>query len=958
MGRTVSVITGVCLVSVVCVMTFSLAAPTPDEHVSPQVVGAADTSGLWTSVGPLPFMNINIDGSASPNSGRIASVAVDPTDPRHWLIGFGNGGLWESRNAGDGWTPLTDAAPTLAVGAVAFARSAPGTVYAATGEATAQTFTRSGSGMLKSTDGGRSWVLLGASNLARAAVRRVQVDPTNPNIVEVTVSRGGHGRDSHHGTPGSPPFGILKSTDGGRTWVRTLAGMATALEVDPTNFNSQYAAIGETAPGPAGIDNDAVGSVPNGLYRSTDGGQTWAPIDGPWGSAPTRPTVGRVELAIAPSNPNVLYASMQMGGGVDSAGFLGLFRTDNAWAPVPTWMRVPTEATGAGYCVDPGEGSKCGYTHVITVDPGDPNTLFAGGARIWRCTNCASSPVWRVVQELLHADFHAMAWAGTRLIVGTDGGIWSTADSGATWQNHNIGLPTLMFYGGALHPTEPNVMFGGFRDFRPAIRTQANTWVSLRELPAPGNCGEGEVAISSSRPETDWMFAGTWGTVCRTTDGGITGIRADAGIDTNSASFVAAVRECPSNDDVFLTGTNRVWRSNDFFTSVTPTWTPNSPPSTFPNSHYSPGTIQGIAFSPSDASCDTYAYGNWAGQVRLTRDGGRTWKDLDPAQTLPRRPVNSLAFDPTNANILYAAISSFDEATPGRPGHVFKTTNGTEASPSWVNVSPPLNQPFNSIAVDPTSPNVVYAGSDTGLWQSTDAATTWQPVGLDRGLPPATVYDIQINSVTRRIVTFTYGRGAYASTTATTTTAGGLAPPTNLQASVVGDTVMLTWSAPSTGGPSGYVIDAGTGPGLANLATLPIATTSFTAVSVPRGTYYVRVRSASGGERSAPSNEVVVNVGTPGGTGCTTEPPVPSTLTSTVAGQLVTMQWTAAPGAVSYVIEAGSSSGNANIVVFDTGSAATTFTASAVPGTYYVRVRARNACGTSGPSNERVIVVP
>lgn len=112
--------------------------------------------------------------------------------------------------------------------------------------------------------------------------------------------------------------------------------------------------------------------------------------------------------------------------------------------------------------------------------------------------------------------------------------------------------------------------------------------------------------------------------------------------------------------------------------------------------------------------------------------------------------------------MLYVAISSFDDVTPGKPGHVFKSTNAMAASPSWVNVSPPLNQPFNVIAVDPANRNLVYAGSDTGLWRSADGATTWQRVGLEHGLPPATVHDIQINPATRRTVIFTYGRGANA----------------------------------------------------------------------------------------------------------------------------------------------------------------------------------------------------
>jgi hypothetical protein len=446
-----------------------------------------------------------------------------------------------------------------------------------------------------------------------------------------------------------------------------------------------------------------------------------------------------------------------------ASDLLGLYRTDNAWAATPTWIEVPfgPTAAGGGYC----GGAKCGYTHVLSVDPGDPNRLFAGGARIWRCTNCGASPVWAQVQGQggLHADFHAMAWAGNRLIVGTDGGVWSSTDFGATWQSHNVGLPTLMFYSGALHPTNPNFMLGGLRDFPPSVVTGAGPWFSFPELPSPGHWGEAEVAVSSARPDTDWMIGDLWGGIYRTLDGGRSAIPTHAAIDTTSRTFIPPVRKCPANDNVFVTGFHRVWRTNDFFSAVTPAWIPNGPPSTFPNQYQSRGTIQAIAFFRADTACNTYAYGNYAGEVRLTRNGGQSWTDLDPERALPGRTVNSIAFDPVNVNIVYVAVSGFDEATPGRAGHVFKSTNATSGSPSWANVSPPLNQPFNVIAVDPINPNLVYAGSDTGLWWSANGAASWQRVGLAQGVPPAaTVYDIQINPTTRRTVAFTYGLGAYA----------------------------------------------------------------------------------------------------------------------------------------------------------------------------------------------------
>jgi photosystem II stability/assembly factor-like uncharacterized protein len=964
-------------------------------------------------------------------AGRVSTLAVDPQNPDHWLAGFGNSGVWESRDAGTSWTSLSDRWPSLAIGAIAFAPSAPHVIYVATGEAASVGFARAGIGIVKSTDGGGTWSIVGASSFARTSVRRLHVHPANPDIVVAASARGGFGRDSQESVPGSRPFGVLRSTDGGVSWVRTLAGHATALEVDGSNFNNQYAAIGDQRR-PIHL-GDHLDSVDNGVYRSTDGGVTWAAIRGPWGSS-----VGRVELALAAANPDVLYASIQrptddMSGGPDGR-LLGLYRTETAWSATPTWVQVPTEAMGNdGYCGP----TKCGYVHVLSVDPADPNRLFAGGFVIWRCTTCTSSPAWTGVQSDLHSDFHAMAWAGRRLIVGTDGGIWSTTDFGATWQDHNRALPTLMFFSGALHPTNPTHILAGLRDYPPSVRTGRSTWLVLH---TPGiHWGEADVAISSRRPETDWVIGEPNGNIYRTLDGGRSGVPADAGIDKAAAAFVAPVRKCPSNDDVFLTGTNRMYRSNDFFSASRPTWSQNS--QTHPGMVWllSPGTILSIAFYAPDPTCNTYAFGNRGGEVQLTRDGGRAWTDLDPRRMLPARPVNSLAFDSSNEGTVYAAISSFDEATPFKPGHVFKTTNAFSSSPTWTNISPPDDLPFNVVAVDPTNPSGIYAGSDAGLWFSGDAGATWHR-GIDAGLSNAPVYDIQFNPATKRTVVFTYGRGAFMLSV-------GPAPPANPRAVFSGGVVTLSWEA--SAGASSYLVQVGTASGSANLfngnvgavlgvsgaiadgnyfwrvmavnaagqsspsaegrfgtlipparpnglqsqvngsavvlswnaaadlppaplapatsyilavGTAPTQTDLFngslgntTTVSgmVGNGTYYWRVVAANAYGRSPASAESQFTVG------CTAVPGSPQMLTSSVSGSTVTLQWTTGAGVAptAYQIEAGSATGLSNLASFNTGSTAITFTAAAPRGTYFVRVRAVNACGVSAATNEVVVVV-
>jgi photosystem II stability/assembly factor-like uncharacterized protein len=348
---------------------------------SPQRVQAADdVQGQWVSVGPSPVTRSSFNGRSNPKapgSGRIGSIAVDRTNLAHWLLGVGNGGVWESRDAGGSWVPLTDAAPTLATGDVTFDPTNPQTIYVGTGEAHGGGVAMGGMGILKSTDGGRTWAVVGAASFARGSVRRLRVNPGKPSELVAASTRGGFGRQAQDFPQSPPPYGVLKSSDAGQTWVRTLSGQATALEIDPANFNRQYAAIGENRLDlPTDLNRAGTDVTANGLYRSTDAGQHWDSIAGPWGaSSSTQLLTGRIELALAPSNPNVVYASLSQ---PDGNRILGLYRTDNAWADVPTWRQISIAQTAVdvnnfspgSYC------SNCNYAHVISVNPSDPDMLF------------------------------------------------------------------------------------------------------------------------------------------------------------------------------------------------------------------------------------------------------------------------------------------------------------------------------------------------------------------------------------------------------------------------------------------------------------------------------------------------------------------------------------------------------------------------------------------------------
>lgn len=701
----------------------------------------------WVNIGPAP---IGADASVPGDSGRADVVAVDPGNPNHWLLGTASGGVWETSNAGATWAPRTDYEPSLAIGALSFAPGAPDVVYAGTG-----TYTSDGgggfrgAGMLKSLDGGTTWTLTGASTFAGLSMSAIKVSPANPDLLIAGALDGLENRWGFATDPSSPPPGLYRSTTGGASWSLRLEGLVTDVAVHPSNFALQYA--GMATPMTSWFAKNGLSwTGGGGIYRSSDGGETWTLLKGPWKipAETTKRLVGTSEIrfAVAPSDPNTLYVSLR-----DmwdrSGGLLGLWFTRNAWSPAPTWFQIPW--TGPAF-----PGSPSGYlvgrpTHAITVHPSRPNVLYASGVRLWKYASGSWTDESGVA---IHVDQNGFAWVGSRLIVANDGGVFSRDEEGSgPWQSHNTNLSTTQFYSGAMHPQAHGEMIGGAQDTGVLKRLNSS-------VPAWQNIfgGDGLDVLPGDDP-LHWAFSLQTG-LRRSKTGGSPSEFA-AWTITDPIYWPRHAR-CPADANVALAGTKRLWRTTNLFSAATGKdvlWAPNSPPFTTTGGLLL--QISAMAFAPSDASCQTYAVGTGAGALWLTTNGGGTWTELDTGNQVPDRHVTALAFDPDSAGTLYVALSGYDASIPNEPGHLFRTTTALAPAPSWTAIGPPVDLPHNAVAVAPFNPNVVYVGTDLGAWVTVDGGATWKHIGKSNGVPHAPVFHIHIDACGTTL--FTFGRGAF-----------------------------------------------------------------------------------------------------------------------------------------------------------------------------------------------------
>ena len=696
----------------------------------------------WTALGPQPIVNGQIGNVLTnrPMSGRVASLAVHPTNNNRWVVGTAGGGLWETKDGGVNFVALTDAAPSLAIGAIAYAPSNPNVIYLGTGEATFSGSSFGGEGVLKSVDGGVNWQQLATATFFKGtAFSSLHVDPANANILVAATSLGIFGRPAVR-PPGNGARGLWRSIDGGVNWIQTLTLDGIAIAPNPANFGQQYAGLGFGT------------NVISAVKRSVDGGTSWTTVPGPWTSLSGQ--TDRTEVTIAPSNPSRVYVAVSNTAG---GGMFGLWTTGNAWDTSPTWTQIslaPTDdGTGTrGPCAfDKAFNSvspQCWYNMTLTVKPTDENMLFFGGIPVWRYERLTAT--WTEVSQTafpanrnngIHVDQHASVWAGGRLIMGNDGGVWSTTTDGTgPWATHNATLATAQYYEGSALPNGSRLL-GGSQDNGTHQRIASNQWPLIF-----GGDGAGNIFTTLLNFGVSSQNQG----VARTVDGGLsyTSVRGNYG---GTAPFIGKMRECPSAPGTVILNGSRVNKTTDFYGgNAAALWSDGG-------FIFTPATAgSSIAFG---SNCDTIAAGHANGEIRISNNGSLTpaaFIERDPGNLVPNRPIATIAFDPSNITKVCVGLSGF---SGGTPANVFCTINYTVLSPIWSNVSVPVDVSVNSVVFDPAVANRLYAGSDFGVWTSSDAGATWAHWGPGVGMPNVPVFDLVARG--GKLFAFTHGRGAF-----------------------------------------------------------------------------------------------------------------------------------------------------------------------------------------------------
>lgn len=708
----------------------------------------------WEQIGPH-----NIGG-------RTLDVEFNWQNPTTIFAGAAGGGLWRSYTAGVGvlvWERIETGYPLLGVSSIAIAQNDSNTIYIGTGEVynyqnalggevIRTTRGSYGIGILKSTDYGQSWTKsLDWSYNQERGVNEVEIDPNNPSIVWAATSDG-----------------IYKTTDAGLTWnnVHNVI-MGFDVVINPVNSNIVYVTHGN------------LGSTGNGIYRTTDGGNTWQKLTSGLPSSFS----GKALLSIYKTNSQIIFASI--GNGSATGAGTWLCKTTNGG---DNWTTVNTTdyATYQGW-----------YSHWVGVHPTNPNFLLTGGIDIFKSTDGGTNlniktdwAAWYFgvtppggpegPPYYVHADQHSITFHPTNpniIYFGTDGGVFRTTDGGENYEGCNGGYQSTQFYNGfSSSYTLPNLAIGGMQDNATAIFEGTVAW---RRVIGGDGCQTGIDPVNNNILYGTYQYL----SILRSTNNGVnwSGIAPNGMIDP---AFVAPFVVCKSNSNVIYAGSRLFHKTTNGGNS----WT-------FGNGGVQLDGNQILSIGVSSTSTDTIYVGTApiisSAKIFRSTNGGTSFTNI--TGSLPDRYPDDIAVNPNNSKIVYVVFSGFGTS------HLFKST---DAGNSWIDIGSSLpDVPSSAIVIDPNNTNNLFFGNDLGVYFSTDAGEIWYE--YMNGLPQASmILDLSIVRSSNRIRAVTHGNGVYEAAIDITVPV----ELTSFIAEVHNEKIILKWSTASETNNNGFEI--------------------------------------------------------------------------------------------------------------------------------------------------------
>jgi len=696
------------------------------------------------TVNPSLYSGLSYRSLGFSRGGRSTAVAGVRTQPLVYYFGSTGGGVWKTADAGLSWSNVSDGYFGGGIGAITVADADPNIIYVGTGSACPRGNISPGIGLFKSMDAGRSWKFIGLPNAGQVA--RIQVHPRNPDLVYAAVLGNIFGESDERG--------IYRSKDGGATWEKVLYVSnrtgASDISMDPSNPRILYAGMWHTYRTPWSIHS---GSMDGGVYRSTDGGDTWARLGG---GLPHDVMVGKTAVSVSPVDPDRVYVLIEA---ADDRG--GVYRSDNGGQ---TWTRTNSQRMLQ---------QRAWYYIHITADPRDANTVWVGNVGFFKSTDGGRSfEQFRTP----HSDNHDL-WINPDnpeiMINANDGGANVSMNRAESWTGQ-MNQPTAEIYRVAVDNRQPYWVYGAQQDNSTvALPGGPGGGFGADDFYAVGGGESGHIAFDPDDPVD--VYAGNYGgTISRFNARTRTqeSIRAYPESSTGQRAsdmkyrfqWNAPIRVSPHNPDVVYHASQYVHRSPDrgkTWAIISPDLTRNNPE----RQDYSGkdgvsrdntgvevyNTIFALEESPKVPGL--IWTGADDGRMHITRDNGKTWTDITPAG-MPEGTLNMIDLSAHDTGRAHVALHRY-RVNDFRP-YIYQTN---DYGKTWKRLASgtngiPEDHFVRVVREDPVRRGLLYAGTERGMYVSFDDGAHWQPLQLNLPITPVTDMVIHRND----LVVSTQGR--------------------------------------------------------------------------------------------------------------------------------------------------------------------------------------------------------